>query len=83
MEAGETDLFYTQLQQYGTIAQNIESMHSIGCACMCGGGTYMALGLWLVAVLSHNLLKRDVETKDFSHDVDTAHDDLIQVSIPH
>ena len=43
----------------------------------------MALGLRLVAVLSHDLLEGDVEPHDLGHDIDTAHDDLIQVSVPH
>ena len=48
-----------------------------------GEPTYVALGLWLVAVLSHDLLEGDVETKDFGHDVDTAHDDLVQMTVSH
>ena len=43
----------------------------------------MALSLRLVAVLSHDLLERDVETEDLGHDVDAAHDDLVKVTVPH
>lgn len=43
----------------------------------------MALSLRLVAILSHDLLERDVEAEDLGHDVDAAHDDLIEVAVPH
>lgn len=45
--------------------------------------THVALGLRLVTVLSHDLLERDVEAEDFGHDVDTAHDDLVKVTVSH
>lgn len=43
----------------------------------------MALGLGLVAILSHDLLERDVETEDLGHDVDAAHDDLVEMAVSH
>ena len=43
----------------------------------------MALGLRLVSVLPHDLLEGDVQPHDLGHDVDTAHDDLIEVSVSH
>lgn len=43
----------------------------------------MALSLRLVAVLSHDLLERDVQAEDLGHDVDAAHDDLVEVSVSH
>ena len=43
----------------------------------------MTLGLRLVTILSHDLLECDLETQDLGHDVDTAHDDLVEVTVPH
>ena len=43
----------------------------------------MALGLRLVTVLPHDLLESDLETQDFGHDIDTAHDNLVKMSVPH
>lgn len=45
--------------------------------------TYMALSLWLVTILSHNLLKGNVKTQDLGHDIYTAHNDLIEMTIAH
>ena len=47
----------------------------------CNYATYMALGLRLMAVLPHDLLECDVEAEDLGHDVYTAHDNLVEVTI--
>ena len=43
----------------------------------------MALGLGLVAVLPHDLLEGYVESQDLGHDIDAAHEDLVEMTVPH
>ena len=42
---------------------------------------HMALGLRLVAVLPHDFLEGYLETQYLRHDVDTAHDELVKVTL--
>ena len=61
---------------------HIVHVHAYTCVHVLGK-TYMALGLGLVSILSHDLLEGDFETQDLGHDVNTAHDDLVEMPIPH